>query len=312
MSPRADPAMRIVRRGPGRPPGPSQAETVRARIVDEATRGYASGGYAGLSFGTVAARVGIKKATLFHYFPTKDALVHAVFDALGSELEQRARAWFDAPPASHAERLERVLRGLVAFYGADPIHARVLCHGLLEVDRVSAPPPRGAGSRSTFADFVRDFTRFIEEGITAGAFHRDRALGTIVSIGGVVLFECMLPWNARRPYGQGGATLNDRADEVVRFVTRAVAVRPPQVRRPSDRGEAAEPIAAPPSVGARGVRVAGASRAAIVGAAEASRTSRRAPKPPTRTPRAPTTKATTTSPPAPPTQRSPRSTNEDD
>ncbi len=226
MSPRAHATMRIVRRGPGRPPGPSQAETVRARIVDEATRGYADGGYAGLSFGTVAARVGIKKATLFHYFPTKDALVHAVFDALGADLEARARRWFDAPPASYADRLERVLRGLVAFYGADPVHARVLCHGLLEIDRVSAPPPRGADTRSAFTDFVRDFTRFIERGIAAGEFHRDRPLGTIVSIGGVVLFECMLPWNARRQFGQGGTTLEDRAAEVVRFVRRAVTTQP--------------------------------------------------------------------------------------
>jgi AcrR family transcriptional regulator len=222
MSPRAHGAMRIVRRGPGRPPGPSQAEAVRGRIVAEAMRGYADGGYAAVSFGTVAARVGIKKATLFHYFPTKDTLVHAVFDALGAALEAHAHAWFDAPPASWSERLERVLRGLVAFYGADPVHARVLCHGLLEIERVAAPPPRGAGTRSVFADFVRDFTGFVEQGIAAGAFHADRPLGTIVSIGGVVLFECMLPWEARRQYGRGGATLDERADEVVRFVRRAV------------------------------------------------------------------------------------------
>jgi AcrR family transcriptional regulator len=217
--------MRIVRHGPGRPPGPSQAEEVRARIVAEATRAYAAGGYAGLSFGTVADRVGIKKATLFHYFPTKDALVHGVFDALGGRLARRSHAWFDPPPRSHAARLESVLRGLVGFYGTDPVHARVVLHGLLEVDRLLAPPPRGADARSIFVDFVRAFAAFVEEGIGAGAFHDDRPLGTIVSIGGVVLFECMLPWTARRQFGTGGATLDDRADEVVRFVRRAVVRR---------------------------------------------------------------------------------------
>jgi AcrR family transcriptional regulator len=222
MSPRPGTAMRIVRRGPGRPPGPSQAEQVRARIVAEATRAYALGGYAGLSFGTVAERVGIKKATLFHYFATKDALVHGIFDALGRELEGKARAWFDAPPASHAVRLERALRGLVAFYGADPLHARVVCHGLLEVERLIALPPRGAGARSVFVEFVRDFVAFIESGIAAGAFHPDRALGTIISIGGVVLFESMLTGEARRPYDGGGTTLDDRAREVIAFVRRAI------------------------------------------------------------------------------------------
>jgi AcrR family transcriptional regulator len=224
--------VRIVRRGPGRPPGPSQAQHVRARIVVEATARYAAGGYAGLSFGTVADRVGIKKATLFHYFPTKDALVRAVFDALGAQLEARSRAWFDAPPGSHAERLEQVLRGLVQFYGADPVHAQVVLHGLLEVERLLAPPPRGADARSIFTDFVRAFVAFVEDGIAAGAFHDDRPLGTIVSIGGVVLFECMLPWQARRQFGAGGATLDDRAGEVVRFVRRAVVRDDPPRRSP--------------------------------------------------------------------------------
>src|SRR5262249_15672188 len=77
----------LVRRGPGRPPGPSQAADVRARIVAEASRLYAAGGYAGLSFGPLAARVGLTKATVFHYFPTKDALSVAVFDALRARLD---------------------------------------------------------------------------------------------------------------------------------------------------------------------------------------------------------------------------------
>jgi AcrR family transcriptional regulator len=220
----------LVRRGPGRPPGPSQAADVRARIVAEASRLYAAGGYAGLSFGTLAARVGITKPTVFHYFPTKDALAIAVFDALGERLEGRARVWFDAPPASYAARLERALRGLVEFYGDDPVNAQLVCHGLLEVERLRARRAAGAESLAVFAEFVREFEAFIDAGIAAGEFHPDRALGTIVSIGGVVLFECMLPAAARRRYGGRDTTLADRADEVVAFVRRAV-VRPSRRNR---------------------------------------------------------------------------------
>ena len=225
MRARTGAAVRLVRRGPGRPPGPSQAADVRARIVVEASRLYAAGGYAGLSFGTLAERVGLTKASLFHYFPTKDALATAVLEALGQRLEGRARAWFDAPPASHAARLERALRGLVEFYGDDPVNAQLVCHGLLDVDRSVRLPARGAESVTVFAEFVRDFGRFLQDGIDAGAFHADRPLGTIVSIGGVVLFACMLPGPARRRFGGGGTTLADRVDEVVAFVRRAV-VRP--------------------------------------------------------------------------------------
>ena len=208
-----------------RPPGPSQAADVRARIVTEASRLYAAGGYAGLSFGTLATRVGITKPTIFHYFATKDALAIAVFDALGERLEGRARSWFDAPPASYAARLERALRGLIAFYGADPMNAQLVCHGLLEVERLRLYPAAGAESLNVFAEFVREFTVFLDAGIAAGEFHPDRPLGTIVSIGGVVLFECMLPADARRRYGGRDMTLDDRAREVIAFVRRAV-VRP--------------------------------------------------------------------------------------
>ena len=216
----------LVRRGPGRPPGPSPAADVRARIVAEASRLYAVGGYAGLSFGTLAARVGITKPTVFHYFPPKDALAVAVFDALGERLEGRAHEWFAAPPASWVARLERALRGLVAFYGADPVNAKLVCQGLLDVERLAVD----AEHFGVFAEFVREFAAFIEGGIAAGEFHPDRPLGTIVSIGGVVLFECMLPAGARRRFGGGALTLDDRAREVIRFVRRAVVRSPRRTR----------------------------------------------------------------------------------
>src|SRR5262245_281095 len=213
----------LVRRGPGRPPGPSQAADVRARIVAEASRLYAAGGYAGLSFGTLALRVGITKATVFHYFPTKEALAIAVFDGLGERLEGRAREWFGAPPASYTARLERALRGLIDFYGSDPVNARLVCHGLLEVEALALVPATGAERLTVFGDFVREFAEFLEAGIAAGAFHADRVLGTIVSIGGVVLFECMLPPPARRRFaGAGDVAAGDRTREVIAFVRRAV------------------------------------------------------------------------------------------
>jgi hypothetical protein len=84
-----------------------------------------------------------------------------------------------------------------------------------------------------FAEFVRDFVAFVEAGVAAGEFHADRALGTIVSIGGVVLFECMLTGEARRPYDGGGTTLDDRAREVIAFVRRAIVKTTAKAKRRS-------------------------------------------------------------------------------
>jgi hypothetical protein len=83
----------------------------------------------------------------------------------------------------------------------------------------------GAEDLTVFAEFVREFVVFLDAGIAAGEFHDDRPLGTIVSIGGVVLFECMLPAGARKRYGGRDLTHDDRTREVIAFVRRAV-VRP--------------------------------------------------------------------------------------
>lgn len=73
-----------------------------------------------------------------------------------------------------------------------------------------------------FAHFVSRFVQFLEGGIAAGEFHPDRPLGTIMSIGGVILFEFMLPERARRAYGAGGVSLAERRDEMIALIRRAV------------------------------------------------------------------------------------------
>lgn len=222
---RARPAPRpVARRRPGRPPGPSQAAYLRARLVEEASRLYADGGYNGLSFATVAARAGLTKATVFHYFPTKEALLRAVFDALGERLQRAAENWFDAPPASYAARLDQLVRALVEFYGRDPLNARILCHGLLEAERLAPWRPAGTASAPVFDHFVRRFAQFVAAGAAAGEFHADRPMAIIMAIGGIVLFELMLPEQGRQfRRGPFGATsLEARAAEMATLIRRAV------------------------------------------------------------------------------------------
>ncbi|MEW6270391.1 MAG: amidohydrolase family protein [Thermodesulfobacteriota bacterium] len=153
MSSRPMRAPATRRRRPGRPPGPSRAKQARARLVATASEIYAEGGDAGLSYAVLAERSGLTKPTLFHYFPTKETLLYAVFQALGERLEAAAEGWFDAPPASFAARLERLVGALVDFYGADPINARILCRGLLETGRAGATT--GADAPPVFGHFVR-------------------------------------------------------------------------------------------------------------------------------------------------------------
>lgn len=210
-------------RRPGRPRGPSQANRLRQRLIAEASILYAEGGYAGVNLATVAGRAGLTKATVFHYFDNKEALVFAVFVGLGERLERAASNWFDATPESHATRLERLVGSLVDFYGNDPLNARILCRGLLERER---PGPQLAADGEippVFASFVGRFAAFVESGIRAGEFYRDRPMALIMAIGGIILFELMLPDHARQL--AGSVSLAERKREMSALITRAV-VRP--------------------------------------------------------------------------------------
>ena len=225
------------RRGPGRPRGPSQAVQLRARLIEEASQLYADGGYAGLSFATLAARAGLTKPTVFHYFPNKQALLRAVFDALGERLQRAAESWFDAPPASYAARLERLILALAEFYGRDPLNARILCHGLLETERL-APPASGA-AMPVFDHFIRRFAAFIAAGARAGEFYADRPLAIIMAIGGIVLFEFMLPDRGSqfRRVPAGAVPLAERAREMAALASRAVVRPQARLGRAPRRGD---------------------------------------------------------------------------
>jgi TetR/AcrR family transcriptional regulator len=60
----------------------SQPKPRKEEILDVATRLFAERGYEGTSMNDVAERVGMRKASLFYHFATKDALYEAVLDRL--------------------------------------------------------------------------------------------------------------------------------------------------------------------------------------------------------------------------------------
>jgi AcrR family transcriptional regulator len=62
----------------------------RTRIVADAMRLFARGGFASTSMQEIADAVGVSKSTLFHHYPSKDALLLAVLQARDAAIAERS------------------------------------------------------------------------------------------------------------------------------------------------------------------------------------------------------------------------------
>jgi len=80
------------RRGRGRPPGATpQGEETRRTLYRVAIGLFAARGYEETTLREIAAAAGVSPGLLYRYFPSKRAVVLALYDELSREFEERAR-----------------------------------------------------------------------------------------------------------------------------------------------------------------------------------------------------------------------------
>lgn len=94
-------------------------------ILDEATRLFAERGYDGTSMADLAERVGLRKASLFHHFASKEELRAAVLDRLVHEVGGAIAAAASAE-GDYVERLDALSDAIVTLLGEQPFVARLL------------------------------------------------------------------------------------------------------------------------------------------------------------------------------------------
>ncbi|OLT02064.1 TetR family transcriptional regulator [Pseudonocardia sp. CNS-004] len=138
----------------------------KAEIVRTATELLSAHGYQGMSLEDVAERTDIAKATLYHYFSGKDALVTAVIEAMTAEVNQRLEQELDrVRDRSHLEQLRTLIREQV----------RILTDTAPEVATLFSWPTTWPDA---FQETVKEsrrrhdaiFRRVVEAGLAAGEF----------------------------------------------------------------------------------------------------------------------------------------------
>lgn len=99
-------------------------EAKRAMIRDEAARLFAERGFDGSSIADLAVRCGMTKPALYHYFPSKEALLYEILDVhIGMLRRMVLEADLEARNWEPSRRLEHIVhRLLVAYRDADDKH----------------------------------------------------------------------------------------------------------------------------------------------------------------------------------------------
>lgn len=103
---------------------------MRERILAAATRLFAARGFDGTALQDIADAVGVRKPSVLHHFPSKEALREGVLQAmLGHFGEVLPRILL---AASGGRRLRSLMEELCSFFLADPDRARVLMREVLD------------------------------------------------------------------------------------------------------------------------------------------------------------------------------------
>lgn len=138
----------------------------KAEIVRTATTLLSEHGYQGMSLEDVAEQTDIAKATLYHYFSSKDELVAAVLENLTVDVNTRLEAQLDLMREhDHLDQIRALIREQV----------RVLTDTAPEVATVFSWPKSWP---EAFDEIIKDsrrrhdaiFRRVVEAGIAAGEF----------------------------------------------------------------------------------------------------------------------------------------------
>jgi TetR/AcrR family transcriptional regulator, cholesterol catabolism regulator len=148
-------------------------------IMDAAARVFASKGFHGASTQDIADVLGIKQASLYHYFPSKEIALDTVCIIGAEGFYERAKAIVEGPGSSQ-EKLEKL-----AFSHLSPLSDRADYVRVFLNERRQLPSTSRRKVGRWSRGLERLFERVIADGMRDGSFDKavDARLATLALLG---------------------------------------------------------------------------------------------------------------------------------
>ena len=119
-------------------PWPTEGDgsSTRGAILVEAKHCFAQNGYDGTSLNDIAAGVGIRRASLLHHFPSKEAIYQAVCERAVADWAECIDEAVRGPVGEGWNYVDQVLTAAVRWFAPNPDFVRLVRHeSLAAADR---------------------------------------------------------------------------------------------------------------------------------------------------------------------------------
>jgi TetR/AcrR family transcriptional regulator len=156
------------KRGNGKTPQRRNPAATRQKLLAAARREFAASGLAGARVDEIAARAGVNKQLVYHYFGDKDALYLAVLEWVYEEIRAQERTLsLEGLPPEHAIR--KLIEHSFDYLAAHPDFIVLLN----DENRSGARHVRGSRRlEAMHSPLVSMVDTILKQGVRAGAFRR--------------------------------------------------------------------------------------------------------------------------------------------
>ena len=142
---------------------PATLDAPHATILRAATLLFAEKGFSETSLMDIARAVGLSKAAVYHYFPTKQVIYEAIVVDLLQRLCAHVEDAISGGAMPTAERLRTMMRSHAAFFEANYSEYVTLLHGVAGLSRVVSAEERAIRDR-----YEGLYRAVMAEGLSAG------------------------------------------------------------------------------------------------------------------------------------------------